>query len=526
MSEVCCYTSVLIAFLVCAAAGFGLVNVHWWVDRQVESLLQRVSHVHCTLPEDDVEYVTGRALYDIHNISSPQICRGRCRGAAKCRAWTWKKRQDITGLTSVCSLKELDKGHVPQREFRQGAVSGMNCPTLAMRGGNDSVKDPDCPNCGMGGLGGEGGLPGSLGGADAGWGDLKNTLRGGNSQRRWPWSHPADRPSRRITPPPAPEAPHGAHGGRTGDTDAHRSETRQGHHAPEEEKEKSTTAKESSPETAVAAHHGRHAKEATTVTNTTTSATSTTEIARQTLFCFSVMLPDSYETSLLLMQHEKEIGIFACDGRAIYSNRLIKVAPGAITRVVDSDLKCKLGGKFHTAMNTDIFLAVWEKVYTDGQFWAYRWTVKVDPDTVFFPSRLVPILEGLKEGPKGTYLNNCKYGLHGPIEIFSRNAVQAFEMGVHRCKQHFHHACKGPCLWGEDKFIDQCLWKVLGVKRQNSFRILLEDHCDPPDNWDQCHDHGMVAFHPFKDAAAYGECVDNSLTASRQDRQDKTQLVG
>lgn len=227
------------------------------------------------------------------------------------------------------------------------------------------------------------------------------------------------------------------------------------------------------------------------------------------------MLPDSYETTLLLMQHEKEIGIFACDGRAIYSNRLIKVAPGAITRVVDNDLKCELGGKYHTAMNTDIFLAVWAKVYDDGEFWAYKWTVKVDPDTVFFPDRLGPILVRYEESLNGIYLNNCKYGLHGPIEIFSRNAVKVFETSVERCKEHFKVQCDGPCLWGEDKFIDQCLWKVLDVKRVDAFNILLEDHCDPPDGWDECGNREIVAFHPFKDAGAYGKCVDNSLRATQ-----------
>lgn len=225
------------------------------------------------------------------------------------------------------------------------------------------------------------------------------------------------------------------------------------------------------------------------------------------------MLPDSYEQTLLFIQHEKGMGLFACDGMAIYSNKLIKVAPGAVTRIVNSDLKCHMGGEFHTAMNTDIFLAVWRKVYSDGQFWAYHWTLKADPDTVFFPSRLYPLLQkyGEMETPHGIYLNNCKYGLHGPIEIFSRKAVQALQTGAQRCKHAFQTRCGGkPCAWGEDMFIDQCLWKVLDVKREDSFKLLLEDHCDPPKDWDDCKDPTTVAFHPFKKAEKYSECVDNA----------------
>jgi hypothetical protein len=234
------------------------------------------------------------------------------------------------------------------------------------------------------------------------------------------------------------------------------------------------------------------------------------------------MLPDSYEQTLLFIQHEKGMGLFACDGMAIYSNKLIKVAPGAVTRIVNSDLKCRMGGEFHTAMNTDIFLAVWRKVYSDGQFWAYHWTLKADPDTVFFPSRLYPLLQkyGEMDTPHGIYLNNCKYGLHGPIEIFSRKAVQALQTGAQRCKHAFQTRCGGkPCAWGEDMFIDQCLWKVLDVKREDSFKLLLEDHCDPPKGWDECRDPATVAFHPFKKAEKYSECVDNAQSEVQHGHQ-------
>merc|ERR1712113_809525 len=103
------------------------------------------------------------------------------------------------------------------------------------------------------------------------------------------------------------------------------------------------------------------------------------------------------------------------------------------------------------------------------------------------------------ESQGGAYLNNCKYGLHGPFEVFSRNAVRAWGAGIDTCKVYFRHKCDGPCKWGEDLFIDQCLSKVLGVRRDNHFGLLVEDHCDPPKGWDSCLDTESVAFHPFKD---------------------------
>jgi len=59
-------------------------------------------------------------------------------------------------------------------------------------------------------------------------------------------------------------------------------------------------------------------------------------------------------------------------------------------------------------------------------------------------------------------------------------------------------------------FIDQCLWKVLGVRRDNNSFLLIEDHCDPPYHWTDCDDPLRVSFHPFKELQAYTDCMDNA----------------
>ena len=43
----------------------------------------------------------------------------------------------------------------------------------------------------------------------------------------------------------------------------------------------------------------------------------------------------------------REVNIFACDEWAVYSSRKVDVVPGFLqSAVVDSDLKCDVGGEF------------------------------------------------------------------------------------------------------------------------------------------------------------------------------------
>merc|ERR1739844_129390 len=101
--------------------------------------------------------------------------------------------------------------------------------------------------------------------------------------------------------------------------------------------------------------------------------------------------------------------------------------------------------------------------------------------------------------------------MHGPLEVLSRNAVRIWAGGSLHCVNHFQNLCNGDCFWGEDLFVDQCLWKVLNVRRENDFRLLAEDHCEPPSDWNKCDDSSFVAFHPFKTLEGYGDCLDNAL---------------
>lgn len=232
--------------------------------------------------------------------------------------------------------------------------------------------------------------------------------------------------------------------------------------------------------------------------------------AGASLFCWSLVIPGSYEPAMIQMQYDHEASIFQCDEMAIYSNQALTVAPGVKSVVVDADLSCEYGGEFGTALNTDIFMKVWDVVIGGQRHKLHDWTAKVDPDAVFFPIRLRVLVSAYHERPEGVYLNNCDMGLHGPLEVFSRNAVNQWASGMPQCVAHFNELCSGPCKWGEDMFVDQCMDKVLHVHRQFDSRLLVEDHCNPPEGWRRCETSGYVAFHPFKSESEFLTCMSTS----------------
>lgn len=219
------------------------------------------------------------------------------------------------------------------------------------------------------------------------------------------------------------------------------------------------------------------------------------------------MMPKGYEKGLIAMQYKKKVSLFDCDEAAVYSSKIFEITPGLETKKVDSDLKCKYGGEFKTALNTEIFFAVWDAVFAQERYSLHAWTIKVDADCVFLPARLRLDLAHHTEGPRGTYINNCRMGMHGPLEVFSHLAVEQWKAGRQRCVDHFTRLCSGPCLWGEDMFIDQCLEKVLRVQRDDDWSLLVEDHCDPPMGWQSCLDVTKAAFHPFKDEDEWRRCM-------------------
>jgi len=211
------------------------------------------------------------------------------------------------------------------------------------------------------------------------------------------------------------------------------------------------------------------------------------------------------------MQYEEQTSLFGCDEYTVYTNQSLAAWTGFEVSVVNVDLDCQRGGEMQTQLNVHIFEVVWQKVISDGRFRLHSWTVKVEADTVFFPTRLRSVLSWYTDPdlePRGVYLNNCQFGLLGPIEVFSRTTVEVLGMGWQDCRKYFRMACSGPCWWSEDLFIDQCLSQVLHVKRESEYSLLSAEKCSPPEGWMSCEDHSKVAFHPFKDPESYQSCLE------------------
>lgn len=235
----------------------------------------------------------------------------------------------------------------------------------------------------------------------------------------------------------------------------------------------------------------------------------TSENGTDTIFCFSLSMPFGYEPGLLQFQQSMNASIFGCDDHAVYSNATV---PGVQTTIIKKDLTVKPGGDSYTLLNTWVFIAVFKKVIDDGWHKKHKWVVKVDPDAVFFPDRLRVVVKA--HGSTG-YINNCKFGLHGPIEVFSRIAMNALAADYEasfdkktpkKCVEKLHFG-----QWGEDFFLSQCLTKILKVTRELDERLMCEAHCDCPD-WYWCHNGtGRVTFHPFKQVDLYKQCMADAL---------------
>ncbi|CAJ1376310.1 unnamed protein product [Effrenium voratum] len=231
------------------------------------------------------------------------------------------------------------------------------------------------------------------------------------------------------------------------------------------------------------------------------ATTSTTTAPPRHLYCWVLVVPWTYEVELLLTQQKIGRGIFECDYYDVYSDRDMQL--GKIQTIkVDTDLHCPINKYTLTAENTGIFRAVWKKVLDRGTWQKYDWTVKVDLDTVFWPQRLIqmvqePFIRQHAQTGTGLWLNNCVHGLHGPIEVLSRQAMQIYISRWNDCQNVANHVPQ------EDVYLRKCM-DHLGVWKSDNYILLAEDHCDHSDYY-KC-EGNFVAYHPFKAKDQWLEC--------------------
>lgn len=255
---------------------------------------------------------------------------------------------------------------------------------------------------------------------------------------------------------------------------------------------------------------------------------------RNTMFCFSVYTANtgstkqSFEKELLTQQLEKKVSIFACDAHAVYSDVSVSLGGGLTTVKVDD-----VDGDFHFAkrkltgawVNTGMFQQVWKAIGRAQAYSNYDWTVKVDPDAVFFAAKLRSRIRLLPIPPTGGFLQNCEsvdYGFFGNLEVFSKTAFSILVANVDRCKTGVVSDWKvgikggkyGPM--GEDLFAEICLRKN-GVSEIEAFDITKDGACEAKRPGDQkknkkwkadCSAAATPAIHPFKKPKEYFECMD------------------
>jgi len=201
----------------------------------------------------------------------------------------------------------------------------------------------------------------------------------------------------------------------------------------------------------------------------------------------------------------------------VYSNETLTLSPEgerpvAKTQLMHGSLTATMGGEFHTALNTGVFIRFWNKVLSNEKAWECDWIVKLDPDTVFIPGRLRALLRtrhGALAAPEpehGIFLNNCHVGMHGPIEVLSKRALKSYRKGQRECETG-----KAAKHGQEDWYLRAC-FEDLGILQVDAYNLLFEATLacqERPSSWQP---YGppcfapQVSFHPFKTIEGYMRC--------------------
>merc|ERR1719414_611958 len=138
----------------------------------------------------------------------------------------------------------------------------------------------------------------------------------------------------------------------------------------------------------------------------------------------------------------------------------------------------------------------WDLLIQKGKVWEQDFTVKLDPDTVFFPQRLGALLKEHKGNPM--YVTDCKFWegdpdgkVFGALEVFSKQAMGAYKGNKDTCK---NLPWQG---WGEDYWMQHCM-RALDVPAVGLFDEVSDGTC-PLGGYAPCSQQKVV-IHPKKDA--------------------------
>jgi len=202
------------------------------------------------------------------------------------------------------------------------------------------------------------------------------------------------------------------------------------------------------------------------------------------LYCFSVVMWNqpptqawqSSEGELANNWKEQNKGIMQCDDYSIFDG-------------VE-------GGSVH---NIQSFIRAWQMVKDDGRWKRNDWSIKVDPDAVFFPDHFRKKLEWQWKTPQGAavYLRNTfyKFNFLGAIEALTQEGLEIYFERGWQCDAHLGQQ------GGEDYWLLQCL-EGLGLNYQSDFALLHDKYAAD----ENCDDPNSVAHHFFKKTDDWDDC--------------------
>jgi len=161
------------------------------------------------------------------------------------------------------------------------------------------------------------------------------------------------------------------------------------------------------------------------------------------------------------------------------------------------------GGSVHNILS---FVQAWKKVQDDGRWKNSDWTIKVDPDAVFFPEHFRQKIMWNLRTPQGSavFLRNTfyKFQLLGALEALSREAMEIYFERSWECEAHLGQQ------GGEDYWLLQCL-EGLGINYQTDVTLLHDKYAAD----ENCKDPYGVAHHFFKKTKDWDECWDKAEKA-------------
>jgi len=254
------------------------------------------------------------------------------------------------------------------------------------------------------------------------------------------------------------------------------------------------------------------------LTNTSTSI-AFPEVGRLSLFCFSLVLPGVRQAALVKWQFEHNLGPFACDRSLVYATSdagrrlraelgMDRLRPAAAR--CDDDCASEGGGQ----LRTKAFALLWRQVVQEGEFRSAAWSVKVDPDCVFFPARLRSLLSGPRHAEpasgSGMFLLSCmrRHALEGPLQVLSRDAVALYGRSAERCGELQKKHPRRP-----DAYMHECLLR-LGASEREAWSLLSSSGCLGEAGGVNCGG-TLVSYHPLPTVAAYRDCMNESSEAAR-----------